>query len=408
MRVSAILDQKDSPPERRVLVVCNDAEYFLRHRLAVVTHLVAKGIGVTVIAGGNRICANLIEGWNYVHVPIKRFAFNLISDIGLMIRTGRALWSLKPEVVHLITLKPAVFSGLASIIFRFFYGSPRRVLITLPGLGRMLAPSNKLGERRYPIASALTRTAIRSMARRNYIFFTFESAHDRAYWEKQGVATEKNSFVINGAGVDPAAFYPSTPARHDSKLKVLFASRLTRAKGLESYLMMARALANRPDVEFLFAGIADSRDPDGIHPEYLQQLREITFLGDVSDMPSLLRECDIVCLPTRYGEGIPRILIEAAATGLALIASGQGGCGEVVVEGVTGRIISGESDLEMGRQMSAAVVGYLENPDRLKENKQAAHRLFLSKNFTQVEVVARFVELLDVRPDLRSEVSTES
>jgi glycosyltransferase involved in cell wall biosynthesis len=395
MSVSAISNRAGgSRPERRVLVVCNDAQYFLRHRLAVVTHLVSLGIGVTVITGGEVISANLIKGWDYIHVPIKRFAFDLIGDIALMLRTSRVVWSVNPEVVHLITLKPTVFSGLASFMSRLFQGSPKRILITLPGLGRMLAPSNRPGERRYPIASVLTRMAIRFMAQRDYVFFTFESEHDYAYWVKQGVATDKNSSIIDGAGVDPSAFYPSTSTRQDSKMKVLFASRLTRAKGLDAYLMTARALANRSDVEFLVAGIADSQDPDAIPPEYLQQLKEISFLGEVTDMPRLLRECDIVCLPTRYGEGIPRILIEAAATGLASIASGLEGCRELVVDGATGRIIYGESDAEMARQMSDVVLGYLENPDRLEQHKRAAYQLFLSKNFAQDAVVAKFAELL--------------
>ena len=125
-------------------------------------------------------------------------------------------------------------------------------------------------------------------------------------------------------------------------------------------------------------------------------MSEIRFIGLVEDMPPLLRECDIVCLPTRYGEGIPRILIEAAATGLASIASGHPGCREVVEDRVTGRILSATSDVEMSRELSAAIVDYLENPDRLKQHKQAAYQHFRSRDFNQQASVARFTELLGV------------
>ena len=111
-------------------------------------------------------------------------------------------------------------------------------------------------------------------------------------------------------------------------------------------------------------------------------------------MPNLLRQCDIVCLPTRYGEGIPRILIEAAATGLASIVSGHPGCREIVEDGVTGRILSTTSDIEMSKEMSDAVTEYLASPNLLASHQQAAFRHFQSREFNQDAVVDRFTELL--------------
>jgi glycosyltransferase involved in cell wall biosynthesis len=115
-------------------------------------------------------------------------------------------------------------------------------------------------------------------------------------------------------------------------------------------------------------------------------------------MPDLLRECDIVCLPTRYGEGIPRILIEAAATGLASIASDHPGCREAVEDGITGEIVPISSDSDMCRDMSAAVLRYLETPARLAAHKQAACERFRSREFNEKAVVARFVDLLGICP----------
>jgi glycosyltransferase involved in cell wall biosynthesis len=157
---------------------------------------------------------------------------------------------------------------------------------------------------------------------------------------------------------------------------------------------MARELAHRPDVQFIVAGMSDADDPDGVQVEYLKGLDEINFVGHVEAMPDLLRECDIVCLPTWYGEGMPRILIEAAATGLASIVSDHPGCREVVENGVTGQILMATSDIEMSRKLSAAVVKYLQDPELLNEHKQAAYRRFLLREFNQNAVDARFVELL--------------
>jgi glycosyltransferase involved in cell wall biosynthesis len=203
---------------------------------------------------------------------------------------------------------------------------------------------------------------------------------------------------IDGVGVDPVLFYPAATSRRKDKTRILFASRLLKSKGLNAFLMMARQLSDRPNLEFVVAGMADEKDPDAISPQQLSQLDEIRFLGEIENMPGLLRECDIVCLPTRYGEGIPRILIEAAATGLASIASDHPGCREAVEDGITGEIVAISSDSEMCRDMSAAVLEYLETPARLAAHKQAACERFRSREFNEKAVVARFVKLLGICP----------
>jgi glycosyltransferase involved in cell wall biosynthesis len=300
--------------------------------------------------------------------------------------------------VHLITLKPTIFCGFVSIVSRLLHGYPKRILITLPGLGRVLSVPKAPGERRYPVANFLTRLACRALAGSRHVHFTFETQHDCAFWTAWGVATPQNSSVIDGVGVDPALFHPAPIPGAEGKTRLLFASRLLKSKGLNAFLMMAKQLSGRPDLEFIVAGMSGDKDPDAISPQQLSQLNEIRFLGEVDNMPDLLRECDIVCLPTRYGEGIPRILIEAAATGLASIASDHPGCREAVEDGITGEIVPISSDSDMCRDMSAAVLKYLETPARLAEHKLAAYRRFQSREFNEKAVVARFVELLGVAP----------
>jgi glycosyltransferase involved in cell wall biosynthesis len=384
--------------KRRILVICNDGDYFLRHRLFVVSRLSTMGADVTVLAGGSPIREDLARGWKYAHVRIERFGFAPVHDVALMRRTAQAILNFKPDAVHLITLKPTVLSGIVSVISRVLLGYPERILITLPGLGRLLSWPKEPGERRYPIATALTLLTLRLVSKNPGVHFTFETRHDYEFWRKKGIINDKNGTIIEGAGVDPSQFYPSNAPHRGSKIKILFASRLLRSKGLGAFLAAARNLANRPDVEFLVAGMSNDRDPDSVSSEDLERLSEIRFLGQVDDMPRLLRECDVVCLPTRYGEGIPRILIEAAASGLASIASSHPGCLEVVEHGVTGQILFERSEREASRELSIAIERYLTTPGLLDQHKLAAHAHFLSRDFNQNVVGTRFCALLGVEP----------
>ena len=382
-----------SDQKRRILVVCNDGDYFLRHRLFVVSRLVSIGHDVAVLAGGTPLRADLVKGWRYQHVRVERFRFAPLGDLALMWRSIRVINDFKPDAIHLITLKPAVFAGLSSMLGRALWRYPQNILITLPGLGRMLTWPNARAGRRYQLATALTLLALRLIAKAGRAQFSFETRRDYEFFEKRGIVSAKNGTVIEGAGVDPGQFYPTTaPARRVKR--VLFAGRLLKSKGLGVFLAAAEKLAARSDVEFLVAGMSDNGDRDAFCPNQLARVDCIRFLGQVEDMPNLLRDCDIVCLPTKYGEGIPRILIEGAATGLASIASNHPGCRAIIIENETGQILHGRSDADLIRELSAAIQKYLDTPELLDRHKFAAYGHFRSRNFGQDDVAADFSRLL--------------
>ena len=379
---------------KRVTIICNDADYFLRHRRITADALARDGHQVRVATGGSPISSDLAGDWDYVHVPIERFAFRLRQDMALLYQTMREILLHRPDSIHLITLKPIVFSGIAALLTRLISRQPVRIVATVPGLGRLMSPGSRLRTRKAGVARSLVENTIRILARQKGVHFTFETAADHSVWLKKGLVRAENSIVISGAGVDPDWFFPAEQRSATGPVRVLFASRLLKSKGLDAFLETARALQGRRDVEFYVAGIAEPHDPDGVPVEALRRERSITFLGERSDMPDLLRFVDVVCLPTRYGEGIPRILIEAAATGLACIASDHEGCREIVEDGDTGVIVPERPVEETARAITAAVQAYLGDRALLRRHGAAARQKFLDGNYAQEKVVAQFLELI--------------
>jgi glycosyltransferase involved in cell wall biosynthesis len=73
-----------------------------------------------------------------------------------------------------------------------------------------------------------------------------------------------------------------------------------------------------------------------MHDNWLVRLLEWNDSGDVEwlgwrdDMPELIRNRHVVGLPSYYGGGVPRILIEAAASGRPIVTTNSSGCREVV------------------------------------------------------------------------------
>lgn len=376
----------------RVSIICNDIGYFLRHRRSVADALVARGDEVDVLAGGE--CPTTAErDWAFGKIDMERFAFSPWKDMRLFLKAFRHFMSRKPDAVCLITLKPAVFAGAAALMARALSGRQLRMLVIIPGLGRLMGTNSAMVARRHQFARRAVRGVIRWLSGHRDVYFVFETEADRNSWLRDGMVRVGNSEAISGAGVDETVFFPA-PERNRATLRVLFASRLLRSKGLDVFLNVARRFENDPRLEFVVAGMSDPTDSDCFQASDLAVEKAILFLGECDDMPELLRSVDIVCLPTRYGEGIPRILIEAAACGVPGIASDLDGCRSVVVDGATGFVIPHDRDLAEA-PLIAALQKYLETPGLAQRHGEAARENFSEGGFSERNIVARYLELVD-------------
>jgi glycosyltransferase involved in cell wall biosynthesis len=381
-------------PGLRVLVISNDRDYFLHHRLPIVERLVARGCSVTVAAGGRPETPDQARDWRFVPLPFDRLSINPVGNLWFLLRCLRLIGRVRPNVLHLLTLKPAMFGGLAAMTQRLAGRGPERLLITIPGLGRLMSPGGDGAGRFSSPARSLVGSVMRFLSGRKGVFFSFETAQDRDLWLQAGYVRPGNSTVINGAGVDPARFQPADQAATRTRMRVLFASRFLRSKGLDAFIDVARRLADRDDVEFAVAGMPSPGDPDSMTPEELARESSITFLGEITDMPTLLATTDLVCLPTRYGEGVPRILIEAAACGLPVLATDIAGCKEIAEDGVTGFLVPANDPEGMPDALESAIGTYLDNRGLLRTHGLAGRERFLRRGFDSDSVVDGFEALL--------------
>jgi glycosyltransferase involved in cell wall biosynthesis len=106
------------------------------------------------------------------------------------------------------------------------------------------------------------------------------------------------------------------------------------AKGIQAFVEAAKEIkASFPGARFALVGKPDPGNPNAVPVTQLQAWAEqgvIEWWGYRKDMVEVLRICHIVCFPSTYGEGIPKVLIEAAASGRPIVASDIPGCREVV------------------------------------------------------------------------------
>jgi glycosyltransferase involved in cell wall biosynthesis len=167
---------------------------------------------------------------------------------------------------------------------------------------------------------------------------------------------------------------------------VLLASRLLWAKGVAEYVEAARLVRQQiPEARFLLAGEADPGNPASVPQEVIDEWKrqgDVEILGHREDMQALIEKADLVALPTYYGEGVPRILIEAAACGKPLVATDMPGCHEIVQHSLNGILIPPRDSRELARAIEEIL------PDDIRRARMGKHsRQLACAEFSEERVI---------------------
>ncbi|RPI15809.1 MAG: glycosyltransferase family 1 protein [Lysobacterales bacterium] len=319
---------------RRILYVVNVSWFFLSHRLRLAAAALAAGYEVHVATRVvSREDAERIRGAGLVlhEAPIGRADTGLGYDL-------HSLWyllglqrRLRPDVVHLVTMKPVVFGGIAARL-----AGVRGVVVAIAGLGTGFAPGGGRHAMRRALLGILLRLAIRRRGSR----VIFQNREDLEQLVGRGIVSRDAARLIPGSGVDPIEFRSSDPP--PSPLRVVLPARMLRDKGVPVFIEAARQLAGEfPDARFILAGDVDPANPGSLTRAEIEADAHgnVEWPGHVTDMPSLLESCHVVCLPTWYGEGVPKALIEGAAAGRPLVTTDIPGCRDVCADGVNGILV---------------------------------------------------------------------
>jgi glycosyltransferase involved in cell wall biosynthesis len=120
-------------------------------------------------------------------------------------------------------------------------------------------------------------------------------------------------------------------------------ARLLREKGFKEFIEAAKLIKVKyPDVIFKIVGWAFDENPLSIkESEIISWAKEgsVEYYGRTDDVRSYLAESSVYVLPSYYREGIPRTILEAMATGRAIITTDAPGCRETVINGFNGFLV---------------------------------------------------------------------
>jgi glycosyltransferase involved in cell wall biosynthesis len=319
--------------ERTVLFVDNQVNDFLKDRIIFARTIQKAGFEV-------HVAVPLESGWEdisrqgiCVHtIQLRRKSTRLIDELRCYLSLLILYERLRPILVHHLSLKPTLYGGIAARAT----GIPA-VVSTLTGLGHLFSTHTvKTRILRSIVAKGLRLSfghqchtvIVQNPEDLNRLVTSCKLRYDRAV-------------LIKGSGVDLSLFKPMPQA--EGLPVVLMGARLLWAKGVSEFVAASRALRVLGiQARFILAGEPDTGHPSAIPVSTLRQWHDagdVEWVGWRHDLPALIAQSHIVCLPSSYGEGLPRILLEAAASGRAIVATDCPGSREIVRHGENGLLV---------------------------------------------------------------------
>ena len=316
----------------RILFVDNQVSDFIQYRLSLAAVLRNSGWDVHVALPKEEGLEEIVRQNLTVHsFYIKRMSLRPLDELRTLIALLRVYRRLQPTLVHHFCLKPSLYGGLAARLCHV----PSAVS-TFTGLGHLFT-AQSLTVR---VLRRFTVTALRFCFRHANHVAVFQSGIDRDRLVREEIVPAERAVVISGSGVDLSVFR-SKPEPGGIPV-VLMACRLLWEKGVAEFVAAASGLRRQGiQARFVLVGEPDAGHPSAIPISTLTKWRDsgdVEWLGWRNDMAALIAASHIVCLPSYYGEGIPRVLIEAAATGRPIIGTASCGC-EIIRHGENGLIV---------------------------------------------------------------------
>ena len=329
MKSSAI----PTPEKPKVLFYITEDWYFCSHRLPLAVAARDAGYDVVVVTRV-RTRGSLItdQGLKLISLELNRHGLNPFSDLLLLVRLYRIYRSERPDIVHQVASKPVIYGSIAARLT-----GVKGIVNALAGLGFLFSSATLKARFVRPLVKA----AYRQIFSAKNTFLIVQNPVDEATMRDAVGVSESKIELIRGSGVDTGQFrYIPEP---EGIPLVILAARLLWEKGIGEFEEAARILRSRGvSARFAIVGEPDSKNPAALSAAQLEtwnQEGNVECWGKRWDMPEVFGEANIVCLPTTYGEGVPKVLIEAAACGRPIVTTDLPGCRDIVQDKENGLLI---------------------------------------------------------------------
>ena len=311
-------------------LVANTDWYIYGYRLDLAKRLKKNGDSVVLISPPGEYSKSFADlGFVWKPIWLSRKSINVFSEFRTFVNLFRLYRTRKYDLVHHFTIKIVIYGSIAAK-----FTGVKRIVNSITGLGHMFTSRSKFMGLVRVLTIFFYKWALRGTT------VIFQNSDDLDFFTAHKFIVPQQGKVIRGSGIDTKK-YRLTQEPEDL-LKVVLVSRLLWDKGVGEFVEAAKIIAEKKiKASFILVGEPDPGNASSISRQLLNDWTKkklVEWKGWQHDMPRVYMSSNIVCLPS-YREGLPKTLIEAAASGRPIVTTDVPGCREVVIDGVNGFLV---------------------------------------------------------------------
>lgn len=321
--------------KKKILMVCNTDAALYKFRMPIIKRILSQNNEVITLGGD--------AGYKEKLSPLvdKHYSLGCYGKMDFFISVKNILNAIsmvrkeKPNVIHGFTH----YGNLVAWIISHFIKS-HKLILTVTGMGRLFVNDNCGFLTK--IKRLLVLKIYSAMGKRaEKIIVQNDTDADLL----SGYVDENKMIIQPGSGVELVDFKRKIKDKND-KINVFMISRTIKEKGYLEYFLAAKKINELDDrhiFNFHFAGgksLSDKWDEDVYD---LARKCNVEYMGYVDDVESMLKDADIVVLPSYYREGVPRSLLEALAYDCYILTTDMPGCRTTVIDGWNGQLFKPRS-----------------------------------------------------------------
>mgnify|MGYP003705884193 CR=1 FL=1 len=370
--------------KKKILILVNTLSFLISHRIDIIKAAQEKGYDVVVAYGelGNVKKSILSKnGIDCFQVLLKRRSINPFKELWSFFSICRIFYKLKPDIVHLITIKAYLYGGIAARLTRV-----PGVISAIAGLGIFFNKKNWSNLFFQKIFYFIFYLAFRHPNQKVIV----QNLEDKKTLIKFIALNSKKILLFRGSGVKLSKF--TNLKEENNVITICCASRLLYEKGIFDFVSAARIIKKKNiNAKFLLAGDLDLDNPTSLNDQDLQNIIEekvVEVLGYQKDIPALYARSHIICLPSFYGEGLPKALIEAAAASRAVVTTDIPGCRDAIISNKTGLLVPVKDPQKLADTLEWLIKHH---DERIAMGK--AGRKFAEKEFSIEKIVQNHLNI---------------
>lgn len=364
----------------KILFFANTSWNLYNFRLPLMKALRNMGHTLVAVAPKDRFTDRIqAQGFRWRHTPLQQHGLNPLVDLWTLLQIWRVYRAEKPDIVSHFTVKCVLYGSLAARLT-----GVKHIVNTITGLGLLFTHPHL----HYRILRGLVMLAYKRVLRNTTVIF--QNVEDRELFISKGIVKAEQTHLVRGSGVEIPETAP--PPTGNGVTRVILPGRLVWTKGVRVFAEAARLLnARQVPVEMVLVGQIPHNDPTAIAKAQVDQWEQegvLEWWGWRDDMHSVYEQADIVCMPSLYGEGVPRTLIEAAAHGRPVIAADNRGCRDIVRDGVNGCLVPQDDP-----EALAQAIQRLAEDRALRLQMGAAGREIVRSGFSADTIIGQSIAL---------------